>query len=157
METIDSSEMTVLSEFDYIEEVFNGTEHYAIGVLNENVIVRIRGGSNREQRGTFLYERINHTKLIEKIEDVYAGKLLEADEDYFSFKNGKDFLVVGITSTFPHTSFKPITSFNITNNRPAKLDGDESSGWFLYMSVETGKLMLAEMKRIKDKVVNQNN
>ena len=156
METIDSSEMTVLSEFDYVDEVFNNTDHYKIGVLDENVIIRTRGLDGNES-ATFLYERDSHLELIEKIEDVYAGKLLETDKDYFSFKNGKDYLVIGITSTFPHTSFKPITKFRLTNNRPAKLDGDESSGWFLYMSVETGKLMLAEMKRIKDEVVNQNN
>ncbi len=156
METIDSSEMTVLSEFDYIDEVFDNTEHYKIGVLDENVLIQVRSLNGKVSAG-LVYERNSHLELIKKIEDIYAGKLLETDEDYFSFKNGKDFLVVGITSTFPHTSFKPITSFNITNNRPAILDDDESSGWFLYMSVETGKLMLAGMKRIKDEVVSQNN
>ncbi len=76
--------------------------------------------------------------------------------DYFSFKSGSDFLVIGVTSTFPHTSFKPIVSFNITNNRRAVLDGDESGGRNLYMSLETGEKMLAEMKRIQNQVVNQN-
>ncbi len=153
METIDSSKMTVLSEFDYIDEVFNNTDQYKIGVLDENVLISTRGLDGNES-ATFLYERDSHLELIEKIEDVYAGKLLETDKDYFSFKNGKDYLVIGITSTFPHTSFKPITSFNLTNNRPAILDGSKSSGWDLYMSLETGKLMLEEMKRIQGQVIS---
>ena len=153
MEIINSSQMTVLSEFDYVDEVFDNTDHYKIGVLNENVLIRVRD-LNKNELATFLYERSSHLELVEKIEDIYAGKLLESDEDYFSFKNGKDFLVVGITSTFPHTSFKPIVSFNLTNNRELVLDERERNNWFLYMSVETGKLMLKEMKRIKDQVVS---
>ncbi|MGI8554874.1 MAG: hypothetical protein ACR2LT_00740 [Pyrinomonadaceae bacterium] len=152
MEIVDSSQMQVLSEFDYVDEVFNGTKHYSIGVLNENVLVCVSNESDGKQRGTFLYERVNHTRIIAKIEDIYAGKLKELDKDYFSFKNGKDFLVIGITSTFPHTSFKPITSFNITNNRRVIIDNLELGNWDLYMSVETGKLFLAELKRIKNQI-----
>ncbi len=155
MEIIDSSKMTVLSEFDYVDEIFNGTEHYAIGVLNENVLVRITSETGW-QAATFLYERTNHLELIERIEDVYAGKLPELNIEYFTIKKSKDFLVIKINETFPHTSFKPIVQFRLTNNRRVELDGDESGVWNLYMSVETGKLMLAEMKRIKDEVVNQN-
>ena len=145
--------MTVLSEFDYVDEIFDNTDHYKIGVLDENVLIQVRSLNGKVSAG-LVYERSSHLELVEKIEDIYAGKLLESDEDYFSFKNGKDFLVVGITSTFPHTSFKPIVSFNLTNNRELVLDERERNNWFLYMSVETGKLMLKEMKRIKDQVVS---
>ena len=145
--------MTVLSEFDYVDEIFDNTDHYKIGVLDENVLIQVRSLNGKVSAG-LVYERNSHLELAKKIEDIYAGKLLESDEDYFSFKNGKDFLVVGITSTFPHTSFKPIVSFNLTNNRELVLDERERNNWFLYMSVETGKLMLKEMKRIKVQVVS---
>lgn len=65
-------------------------------------------------------------------------------------------MVIGIISTFPMAAFKPIVKFKLTNNRQAKLDRSESGNWFLYMSVETAKLMLAEMKRIQNQVVNWN-
>ncbi|MGI8554871.1 MAG: hypothetical protein ACR2LT_00725 [Pyrinomonadaceae bacterium] len=153
IEIVDSSQMTVLSEFNYVDEVFDNTDHYKIGVLGKNVLIEVRNLNGKESAG-FLYERDSHLDLIVKMEDVYAGKLNELDKDYFSFKNGKDFLVIGITSTFPHTSFKPITKFSLTNNRPAVLDNIKASGWFLYMLIETGKLMLKEMKKIKDQVIN---
>ncbi len=153
IEIIDSSQMTVLSQFDYLEEVFNNTDHYTIGVVNENVLIRTRGLDARES-ATFLYERANHSQLMAKIEDVFAGKVPESNKDYFEVKSGKDFLVIGIVSTFPMAAFKPIIKFDLTNNRRAKLDESESGNWFLPMSTETAKLMLAEVKRIENQVVN---
>lgn len=153
MEIIDSSRMQVLSEFDYIGEIFDNTDHYKIGVLEKNVLVSPRDLSGNES-AAFLYERANHSQLIAKMEDVFAGKAPESNKDYFEFKSGRDFLVIGIVSTFPMAAFKPIVKFKLTNNRRANLDGSESGNWFLYMSVETAKLMLAEMKRIENQVIS---
>jgi len=156
VETIDSSEMRVLADFRYVDEIVDGgAERYAIGVLSKNVLVRTTGVSGL-QSATFFYERANHTDLIAKIEDSFAGKLRELAVDYFSIEQGADFLIVRIIETFPHTSMKPLVKFKITNNREASLDKTERGGWFLYMSIETGKKMLAEMKRIQNQVVNQN-
>lgn len=72
----------------------------------------------------------------------------------FSVEKGADFLIVRIIETFPHTSMKPLVKLKLTNNREAILDTTERGGWFLYMSVETGRKMLAEMKRIEPQVAN---
>lgn len=151
MEVTDSSQMLILSEFDYVGEIFDNTDHYKIGVLEKNVLINARDLTGNES-AAFLYERASHSQLIEKLEDVFAGKAPESNKEYFEFKSGKDFLVIGIVSTFPMAAFKPIVKFKLTNNRRADLDGSESGNWFLPMSIETAKLMLAEMKRIENQV-----
>ena len=154
MEIINSANLMTLGEIETVDEEIDGNYKYYIGVLNDNVLIRIHNLNTGNQLVTFLYERANHPELIARTEDVYAGKLPELNIEHFKIKKGKDFLVVGINSVFPHTSFKPIIKFDLTNNRRASIDGRESSGWNMYMSVETGRLMLAEMKRIKDEVMN---
>ncbi|MGI8554873.1 MAG: hypothetical protein ACR2LT_00735 [Pyrinomonadaceae bacterium] len=156
MEIIDSTNLTILGEIETVDEEIDGNYKYYIGVLNENVLIRIHNLNTDNQLVTFLYERVNHLELIARTEDVYTGKLPELNIEHFKIKKGKDFLVIGINSVFPHTSFKPIIKFDLTNNRRANIDGRESSGWDMYMSVETGRKMLEEMKRIKNQVVNQN-
>ncbi len=154
IEVIDSSRMQVLADFRYVDEPINNIEHYYLGILDDTFLTRIKDLAGNFV-GKVFFDRANYAEVIEKMEDVYAGKLKDVpDVDYFSFKSGRDFLVIGITSTFPHTSFKPSVSFNITNTRRVALDGDESGGRNLYMSLETGKKMLAEMKRIENQVAN---
>lgn len=154
IEKIDSSQMQVLADFRCVDEIVDGgAERYAIGVSGKNVFVRTTGVSGL-QATTFFYERANHTELVNRIEDAFAGKLKDSAKDYFSIKQGEDSLIVRIIETFPHTSMKPLIKFKLTNNREANLDGNERGGWFLYMSVETGKKMLEEMKRIRPQVTN---
>lgn len=153
-EKIDSSEMQVLTDFRYIDEIVDGgAERYAIGVAGKNVFVRTTG-AHGSPATTFFYERANHNELINRIEDAFAGKLRDSTNDYFSIERGEDSLIVRVIETFPHTSMKPLVKFKLTNNREANLDGAERGGWFLYMSVETGKKMLEEMKRIQLQVAN---
>lgn len=154
MEIIDSTNLKVLGEIQTVDEEIDGNYKYYIGVLDENVLIRMHSRVTGNRLITFLYERANHLELIERVEDCFAGKLPELNIEYFTIKKGKDFLVVGINSVFPHTSFKPIVKFDLTNNRRAKLERRESGNWFLPMSIETAKLMLEEMKRIENQVVN---
>ncbi len=155
IETIDSSQMQVLADFRYVDEIVDGgAEQYAIGVIGKNVIVRTTGVSGL-QAATFFYERANYATLIARIEEALTGKLTELSVDYFSIEQGADFLIIRIIETFPHTSMKPLVKFKLTNNREASLDKTERGGWFLYMSIETSKKMLVEMKRIENQVVNQ--
>ncbi len=154
MEIIDSTNLKVLSEVEGIDEEIDGNYIYYIGVLNENVLIRMHSPVTNNRLITFLYERVNHFELIKQIEDVYAGKLPELNIEHFTIKRGKDFLVIGINSIFPHTSFKAIEKFKLTNNRTAVIDERERDVWNFYMSIEMGKLMLEEMKRIKDQVVS---
>ncbi|MDQ3323402.1 MAG: hypothetical protein M3525_13375 [Acidobacteriota bacterium] len=76
IEVIDSSQMTVWSEFGYIGEIFDNTDYYKIGVLEKSVLISARD-LNGNESAAFLYERANHTQLIAKIEDVFAGKVPE--------------------------------------------------------------------------------
>lgn len=154
VEVIDSSQMTVLADFRYVDEPVENIEHFYLGVLDDKFITKIRNFAGSFTPKVF-FDLVNYAEVVRKIEDVYAGKLKDVpDVDYFSFKGGKDFLVIGITSIFPMAAFKPIVNFNITNNRRAVLDGDESGRHNLYMSLETGKKMLTEMKRIENQVVS---
>ena len=154
MEIIDSSEMTILADFRYVDEPVNNIEHYYLGILQDKFMVRVQGLEGNT-RGDFFFDRDNYSAVTDKVEDVYAGKLLnEPNNDYFSFKSGKDFFIIGITATMPHTVTKPIVKFKLMNKRRAIIDDLELGGWDLYMSVETGKLMLKEMKKIKNQVVN---
>ena len=145
--------MQVLTDFRYVDEPINNIEHYYLGILDDTFLTRIKDLAGNFV-GKVFFDRANYAEVVKKMEDVYAGKLRELSVDNFSFQKGNDFLVIGITETFPHTSFKPIISFNITNNRKANLDGRERGGWFLYMSQETGRKMLAEMKRIQLQITN---
>ncbi len=155
VEVIDSSQMTVLADFHYLGEVVNNIEHYYLGVLDNKFMVRTRGLTGNT-RGDFFIDRSNYAAVVEKTSDVYDGKLKDVpDVDYFSFNGGKDFLVIGITSIFPMAAFKPIVKFKLMNKRRAKLDGLDLGGWDLYMSLETGKKMLVEMKRIENQVASQ--
>lgn len=144
--------MQSLADFRYIDEIVDGgAERYAIGVSGKNVFVRTTGVSGLQET-TFFYERANHAELINRIEDALAGKLRESPKDYFTIERGADSLIIRVIETFPHTSTKPLVKFKLTNNREANLDGTERGGWFLYMSIETGKKMLEEMKRIQSQV-----
>lgn len=154
MEVIDSTNLTVMGEIKGVDEEIDGNYKYYIGILNDYVLIRMHSLVTGNRLITFLYDRANHLELIARTEDCFAGKLPELNIEYFTIKKGKDFLVVGINSTFPHTSFKPIVKLNLTNNRRMIIDGDENGVWNLYMSVEMGKLFLAEMKRIQNQVVN---
>lgn len=156
MEIIDSANLTVLGEVKAVDEEIDGNYKYYIGVLDENVLIRSHNLNTGNQFVAFLYERANHPETIARIEEVFAGKLPELNIDYFTIKRGRDFLVVGVNETFPHTSFKPIVKFRLTNNRrETTIDGRERDVWNLSMSVETGRLLLAEMKRIENQVINQ--
>ncbi len=153
MEIIDSSKMQVLADFRYVDEPINNIEHYYLGILGNNFVTRIRDLAGN-YIGKVFFERDNYAEVVKKMEDVYAGKLRELSLDNLNFQKGNDSLIIEITETFPHTSFKPIINFSITNNREAILDERKRDGWFLYMSQETGRKMLEEMKRIKDQVIN---
>jgi hypothetical protein len=153
IETIDSSRMQVLSDYRYVDEPINNIEHYYLGILDDKFMTRIRDLEGNV-RGKVFFERANFAEVIAKMEDVFAGELKQQDVDYFIVKQGLDYLVIGITTTFPHTASAPIISFNLTNNRRAILDELQLGGWDLYMSIETGKKMLNEMKRIRTQVTN---
>ena len=155
MEVIDSTNLTVLGKVETVDEEIDGNYKYYIGVLDENVLIRMHSIITGNILIIFLYERTNHLELIALTEDVFAGKLPELNIDYFTIRKGKDVLVVKVNETFPHTSFKPIVKFRLTNSRSAIIDERECDVWNLYMSVETGKLLLEEMKRIKNQIVNQ--
>ncbi len=157
MEVIDSTNLKILGEIQTVDEEIDGNYKYYIGVLNENVLIRMHHLTTGDILITFLYDKANHQELIARIEDCYAGKLPELEIEYFTIKKGGDFLVVGINETFPHTSFKPIVQFRLTNNRRGtNIDGRERDVWNLYMSLETGRLFLGELKRIQNQVVDWN-
>lgn len=153
IETIDSSQMQVLSDFRFVDEPINNIEHYYLGVLGDKFMTRIRDLEGNV-RGKVFFERANYAEVMAKMENVFAGKLKQQDVDYFTVKQGLDFLVIGITTTFPHTASAPIISFNLTNNRRAILDDLNLGGWDLYMSIETGEKMLSEMKRIERQITS---
>ncbi|MBC7796468.1 MAG: hypothetical protein H7Z37_06325 [Pyrinomonadaceae bacterium] len=153
IEIIDSSGAEILSDFGYVDEPMNGTERYFLGVLGEKFVVRTKGFSGNT-RGTLFFDRSNYARAIGEVENIYVGKLRETDKEELSFDNGKDSLILGIWSTFPHTSTRPIEQLVIKNIRRAELDGLNFGGWTLYMSIETGRTMLAEMKRIAPQVLN---
>lgn len=154
MEIIDSTNLKVLGEIQTVDEEIDGNYKYYIGVLDENVLIRSHNLNTGNQFITFLYDRANHLELIARVEDCFAGKLPELNIDYFTIKKGGDFLVVGINEVFPHTSFKPIVKFRATNNREVKIDERERDVYNLYMSIETGRLFLTEIKRIANQVVD---
>ncbi len=153
IDVIDSSQMQVLADFRYVDEPVNNIEHYYLGILDDKFMTRIKDLAGNFVAKVF-FDRANYAEVIKKIEDVYAGKLRELSIDYFNIEKGGDDLIIGITEVFPHTSFRPIVKFKLSNNRRAILDEDESGGRDLYMSQETGRLMLAEMKRIENQVIS---
>lgn len=145
--------MQVLADFRYVDEPINNIEHYYLGILDDTFLTRIKDLAGNFV-GKVFFDRANYAEVVKKMEDVYAGKLRELSVDYFNIEKGKDDLIIGITEVFPHTSFKPIVKFKLNNSRRAILDGDESGGRDLYMSQETGRKMLAEMKRIQLQITN---
>ncbi len=153
MEIIDSSKMQVLADFRYVDEPVNNIEHYYLGILASNFVTRIKDLAGN-YIGKVFFDRDNYAEVVRKMEDVYAGKLQELNVEYFSIEQGEDDLIISVFETFPHTSFKPINKFKLSSNRSSIIDGDENSGRDLYMTAETGKLMLEEMKKIKDQVVS---
>lgn len=155
VEVIDSSRMRILSDFRYVDEPVNNIEHYYLGVSGDKFVTKIKDLAGNFV-GKVFFDLENYAQVVEKIEDVYAGKLRDSNAEYFNIEKGGDDLIIGITQTFPHTSFQPIVRFKISNNRRAVIDGDETGGRDLYLSQATGKLMLAEMKRIENQIVNPN-
>lgn len=153
IEVIDLRKMRQLADFRYVDEPVNNIEHYYLGTVGDKFVTKIKDLAGNTV-GKVFFARANFAAVVEKMEDVYAGKLRDSNVDYFNIEKGGDDLIISITETFPHTSFKPIVRFKISNNRRAVIDGDESGGRDLYMSPETGRLSLAEMKRIKNQVVN---
>ncbi len=153
IETIDSSRMWVLSDFSYADEPINRIEHYYLGILNNKFMTRMKDLDGNERAKVF-FERANYDAVVAKMEDVFAGQLIEQQIDFFTVEQGLDSLLIGITTTFPQTASAPVISFYLTNNRRAILDELNLGGWDLYMSVETGKKMLDEMKRIREQVTN---
>lgn len=145
--------MKVLADFRYVDEPANNIEHYYLDILDDKFLTKIKDLAGNFV-GKVFFDRTNFAEVVEKMEDVYAGKLRDLNIDYFNIEKGKDDLIISITETFPHTSFEPIIRFKLSNNRRVVIDGDESGGRDLYMSQETGRKMLAEMKRIESQVTN---
>ncbi len=151
IETIDSSRMQVLSDFRYADEPINRIEHYYLGILDNKFMTRVRDLEGNERAKVF-FERDNYRDVLATMEDIFAGKLIERQVDDSTIRQGLDNLIIGITTTFPQTASAPVISFHLTNNRRATLDELNLGGWDLYMSIETGKKMLDEMKRIQGQV-----
>ena len=153
IETIDSSRMQVLSDFRYADEPINRIEQYYLGILGNKFMTRMRDLDGNERAKVF-FERANYDEVVATMENIFADNLVLQQVDDFTIKQGLDNLIIGMTTTFPQTASAPVISFHLTNNRRAILDELNLGGWDLYMSIETGKKMLDEMKRIREQVTN---
>lgn len=153
IEVIDSSKMTVLAEFDYVDEPMDNITYYYLGVLDNLFIVRVKGEVGNTVGATF-FERANYKDLIRMIEDVYAGKLYETNQTALEVEKGKDDIIVSVMSAMPHTATRPIERLFVKNVRRAKLDKLQLGGFDVTASLETGRKLLAEMKRIAPQVIS---
>ena len=151
LEIINFNQINILSEFDYVEEIVDNIVHFYLGTLREFVVIATKNLADRN-RAQIFFEKTSLVEIIKCMDDVFAGKLRDHNDNYFELKKGKDFLLVGVRATQPHTSLVPIIKFLLKNIRHAELDGLEMGGWDLTMSMETGERMLAEFKQIKDKI-----
>ena len=151
IEIIDSSKMKVLSEFSYVDEPMDNITNYYLGILDNLFIIRIRGESSNPIGVTF-FERKIYNEVIKMLEDVYAGKLYETNQTSLELEQGKDDIIISIMSAMPHTATRPIERLFIQNVRTAILDSRERDGFNVTASLETGRKLLAEMKRIAPQV-----
>lgn len=151
IEIIDSSRMEILSDFRYVDEPMDNIEHFYLGISENQFIISIKDLAGNKISKTF-FERKNYLQLIRMLEDVYAGKLYETDQGSLVEERGKDHIIVGIMSAMPHTATRPIVRLFIKNVRTAEFDGRDRDGFYVTSSIETGKRLLSEMKRIAPQV-----
>ena len=143
--------MEVLSEFSYVDEPMDNITNYYLGVLNKLFIISTQSKVGVPS-GAIFFERKNHIEVIKMLEDVYAGKLYETNQTSLELEQDKDDIIISVMSTMPHTATRPIERLFIKNVRTAKFDGLELDGFDVTASLETGKKLLAEMKRIAPQV-----
>lgn len=143
--------MTVLSDFSYVDEPMDNITNYYLGILGNLFIVRISGEVGNTVGATF-FERANYKDLVQMIDDVYAGKLYETNQTALVKEKGKDHIIVSVMSAMPHTATRPIERLFIENVHTARLDNRERDGFDVTASLETGRKLLAEMKRIAPQV-----
>lgn len=145
-ETIDSSRMTVLSEVGCVDEIAENITDYYLGILDDFFVVRVRGETGNTVGAAF-FERSNYAEVLRLIEKIYEG------ESELSLRKGKDYIIVALMSSMPHTATRPVERLLIKNARRAKLDNLQLGSFDVTASLETGKKLLSEMKRIESQVI----
>jgi hypothetical protein len=175
IETIDSSQMEILSEF-LDDEENSGSIAHRLGVLGNDFIIAsqtsiakkpqgkvipqdvdertravfIRGIKHDWWRGSIVFELKNFDAVLERIEEIYGVRpAREIDLNELEIESGKDKMGIRKNSVMPHNVGKPIVTLQISNTRRLEIDGLELGGWDLYVSPETGEKLMIEMQKIE--------
>ena len=151
IEIIDTTDIKVLSDFAYVDEPMDNIAHYYLGVTENYFVISSKDLNGKYSPDTF-FERENYADLVKMIEDVYAGKLYETNQTALVKEKGKDHIIVSVMSAMPHTATRPIEQLFIKNVHAAQLNNRERDSFFVFASLETGRKLLAEMKRIAPQV-----
>lgn len=186
VETIDSSQMEILSEFRGVDAEWDSPA-YRLGVLGDDFIIASqnsivnkpqgkvvpenvnertkavfeKGIKNDWWSGSIVFELKNFDGVLERLQELYGERpAREIDLNDFDIVNGKDQIGVRKNSVMPNNVGKPIVSTQISNTRLLEMDDLKLNGWDLFLTPETGLILMDEMKRIRpiieSKLNNQN-
>lgn len=176
IETIDSSQMEILSEFHYEGEMQDNRVAFRLGILGSDFIIASqskRGETaeakiipddadertqayfeNRIERdwwgGDIVFQLQNFDAVLRRIEEIYGVRpAREIDLNELEIESGKDKMGIRKNSVMPHNVGEPIVTLQIINQRRVIIDDSDLLGRFLYVSPETGEKLMIEMQKIE--------
>ena len=152
-EIIDSTDMEILSEFavEYDEAELESTgstnmKNCFIKASDEWVVFAANSKGSDEAVGSVAFERGTFRRLTEELAAVLAGKLHDEKLDALTFKNGRDEMTVGASSSLPLNQLAWVNRVNISNLREIELDEIEYGQ--MSLPVEAARRLHEEMKRL---------
>jgi hypothetical protein len=178
---IDSKNIKTLAEFKYAGELVENKAVFRVGSYNSGLLVVssqsifakdkskyiVPSDFNEQQRQVYqksidrdfwsadiFFNRLNLEKIIERIEVCLGIKEPEDAIDINAFEiNGyEDKIAVRINNISPLNKPEPIITLQLLNLRRASLDLLESESQELWVSLETGEVLLKELKKIQNSV-----
>lgn len=153
IEIIDSTDMEILSEFpiEYDEAELESPsstnmKNCFIKASDRWIVFAANSKGSDEAVGNVAFERGSFKRLTEELGAVLAGKLHEEKLDALTFKNGRDEMIVGASSSLPLNQFVWINRISISNLREIELDEIEYGE--IELPVEAAKKLHREMERL---------
>jgi hypothetical protein len=141
LEMIETSRMQVVSEFAAAGWVHQNREHFRLGRSGTDIIIASRGADG-QWSGSMLFERANLAAVIKLLGEVLNGRLYDENRDYVGVVAGRD--EFGISTQAPRGTL----TVSLYNNRPARMDGAQTSAWNLTVAPDTALKLYVELKKL---------
>ena len=141
LETIETNRMQVLSEFAAAGWVHQNRERFRLGLYGTNIIIA-SSGPDGVWSGSLLFERANLGAVTKLLGEVLNGRLYDENRDYLGVVAGRD--EFGVSAQAPRGTL----TLSLYNNRPARMDGGQTSAWNLSVAPDTALKLYVELKRL---------